>query len=136
MTPSQVFRQYRLRLPYDVSRAGMTGRKWDSAWNFVRAIAATLHAAQRLAEPIEGKKARRETKPLNLHAGKFRFFEVYADAMELRNFARKQKSQIAMTLYKEGSQPVALLFVAGAENIRRIQEAFGDELVVAGSHAK
>ncbi|MCA1659015.1 MAG: hypothetical protein LC642_00515 [Verrucomicrobiaceae bacterium] len=60
---------------------------------------------------------------MNLHAGKFDFFECYADAMELRNFARRQEVDLAMTLFKEGNQPVALLFVAGAANIRRIQAA-------------
>jgi 16S rRNA G527 N7-methylase RsmG len=73
---------------------------------------------------------------MNLHAGKFDFFECSADAMQLRHFARLNKLGIAMTLHKEGNEAVALLFVAGAANIRRIQDACGKQLVVAEAAAK
>ncbi len=65
---------------------------------------------------------------MNLHAGKFPFFELSADAAALRQAARHRNSQIAMSLHKEGNEPVALFFVAGADNIRRAHDSlFGPE---------
>lgn len=56
---------------------------------------------------------------MNLHSGKFPFFELSADAMELRTFARRKKCTAAMSLHKEGNQVIAVFIVIGARDIRR-----------------